>query len=661
MDSMRHRKDIQGLRALAVSLVVLSHAGLSTLSGGFIGVDVFFVLSGYLISGILFEEKLRTGTIRLVHFYSRRIRRLLPALIVMLGSVMWITPILLSDYEFREQTASLNYAATWTSNFFFTFSSNPYFSDLRERDLFLHTWSLSVEEQFYLLWPILIGVIAFIASVAAGTFSRWLLAALGALALGSFALSLFWTESNPLWSFYLMPTRIWEFALGAATYVWFFELRNDPSRQRLRILLKTYGAHFGVVGVGLIVGSAVAMHAAMAYPSYWALIPSLGTVLLLAAGEVTPECGASRILSHPTFVWLGDRSYSLYLWHWPVLTIGFAWGMQQYFSDVSLLLALSLAFAMTSYRWIEQPFRKFRLEQLSPVLVSFVGIVATAVLITSCYVQKHVDPRTIIARDIPTNSQSRPGVHAIYTSKCDSWYSDAEVRPCVFGAPDAPKTLVLISDSIGAQWSSLLPEIFVAPEWRIVVFIKSACPIVDEEIFYKRIGKTYKICSHWRNAVIDYLDYMHPDVIIFGSSAFYDFSPNQWTEGTARILSRLSAIANYVITIPGTPRLSFDGPGCLERRLSRSQQGDGLNPEVCSEPLIDQQPARVASFLKMAAGRYSNTYLLNLNDLVCPMGRCMAQDSNGVAVFLDQQHLTAQFVRSKAAEVNERLKSIAIH
>lgn len=657
---MRLRKDIQGLRALAVSLVVLSHAGFSIFAGGFIGVDVFFVLSGYLISGILFEEQHRTGSIRLANFYSRRIRRLLPALVVMLGTVMWITPRLLSDYEFREQTASLNYAATWTSNFFFSFSSNPYFSELRERDLFLHTWSLSIEEQFYLLWPVLILIIASLASITTGSFKRWLLVTLGALAMASFAVSQYWAESNPLWSFYLMPSRIWEFALGAGTYIWIFESGNHQLRQGILISLKANGGYLGIGGVALIVGSAIAMHAEMSYPSYWAVIPSLGAVLVIVAGELAPAKGASRILSRQAFVWLGDRSYSLYLWHWPILNMGFAWGMQQNISDISVLVTLSLIFAMMSYRWIEQPFRKFRLQQLSPGLVNSFGIIVTVALITTCYAQKRIDPDTITAREIGTHHKFQPSAHAIYTNECDSWFADAEVHPCVIGTPNAPKTLAIIGDSIGTQWVSLLPAIYTAPEWRIVVFIKSSCPIVDEDFFYRRIGKTYKICSHWRNSVIEYLDHVRPDVIFVGSSAFYGFSPTQWTEGTSRILSRLSSISEYVVVIAGTPRLSFNGPGCLERQLSRSSQANELNPDACSEPLIDQQSARVAGFLSTAVSRFSNTHLLNLNDLVCPRAQCMAQDSNGLAVFVDQQHLTAQFVRSKAPEVAERLKNISI-
>lgn len=637
--------------------MVLSHTGLSSFAGGFIGVDVFFVLSGFLISGMLLEEMDRTGSIRLADFYSRRIRRLLPALLVMLGTVMWFTPRLLSDYEFREQTGSLIYAATWTSNFLFALSSNPYFAELRERDLFLHTWSLGIEEQFYLLWPILILALALFARSTASNFRKWVYFSLCLLAVGSFALTQYWTASSPLWAFYLMPSRIWEFALGALAYIWLFETGNDRQHRTIQPLLKSRWVYIGYGGLMLILGSAVAMGTDTAYPSYRAAIPALGTVLLLVAGELAPEQGASRLLAHPALVWLGDRSYSLYLWHWPVLNIGFAWGMQQYFSEVSLLVALSLLFAMTSYRWVEQPFRKFRLHQLSPALVNSLGILATGALITSCYFQKQIDPSTIATREIAAHHQTNASSHAIYRSECDSWITDAQVHPCVMGASNAPKTLVILGDSVGTQWASLLPEIYTSPEWKIVVFIKSACPIVDEEIFYSRIGKTYRVCSQWRNSVIEYLQHLHPEMILVGSSAFYNYSPSQWIEGTTRILSRLTSIARHVVIIAGTPKLSFHGPGCLDRETAKSGKTTPA-PDMCSEPLIDRQPERVASFLEAAASRFHNTHLLNLNDLVCPREKCMAQQASGLTVFADQQHLTAQYVRAQAPLVARRMAAI---
>ncbi|UHD19028.1 hypothetical protein LT988_02165 [Thiocapsa bogorovii] len=155
---------------------------------------------------------------------------------------------------------------------------------------------------------------------------------------------------------------------------------------------------------------------------------------------------------------------------------------------------------------------------------------------------------------------------------CDAWYHHADVEPCIFGPDDAPRTVVLVGDSILAQWFSMVPALFPAPAWRIVVLTKSACAMVDEDYFYPRIGQVYTVCNEWRDAVLEEIERIRPDVVITGSAATYDFTEAQWIEGSARVFSRLSKAAATVIVIPGTPSLPFDGPGCVARSLSADGQ-----------------------------------------------------------------------------------------
>lgn len=654
------RPDLQGLRAIAITLVVLAHAGMPGLSGGFIGVDVFFVLSGYLISGLLVREYLGNGRIRLLGFIARRLKRLLPALLVMLGLVMLAGSVLLSGHEFTEQTASVAYAATWTSNLFFTFTTFDYFAELHLRDLFLHTWSLGVEEQFYLVWPSLaILLITLVKSVHGGR-GGWnlLLAAIGVLFIGSLALSLYWSAKAPLWAFYLMPSRIWQFSLGAGVFVW-LEFRRRQSIGAAEGEPPRWWAGMGFVGIVLVIGSAVFLHPQMVYPGGWALLPSVGTAMVIAAGHHKSAHGIAGILSHPAMVWIGDRSYSWYLWHWPLLMLGFAWGLAGNPTAVPALVLLALGFATLSYRWVELPLWKGRLSRLAPVRSVAFSVLAIGVA-TSTLSQANLMFEDTVDRGAQLAVSARMDMPRIYGTGCDTWYTDATVRPCVIGDSDAEKTVVLFGDSIGAQWYSVLPEIFTTPDWRLVVLTKSACAIVDEDYFYDLAGGVYEVCADWRNQALDELETLKPDVVIVGSSSRYGFSEQQWLGGTQRVFDRLSRISGHVIVIPGTPQLSFDGPGCLERWLARNESGADSDKSVCRERSTNQAALSVAGYIERVAGAFENIGVLDLNDLVCPDGYCAARNTQGLVVYRDQQHLTASFVRAQAPVVRERLQDLGL-
>lgn len=239
-------------------------------SGGFVGVDVFFVLSGYLITGLLIREYTSYGTIQLAGFFAQRLKRLLPALLVMLSLVVLISSVLLSSHEAREQSASVIYAGTWTSNLFFAFSTLDYFSELQTRDLFLHTWSLGVEEQFYLVWPLLLLFTLTLMTRYLGRTRHHaqLLLVLSLFFVGSLGLSWYWTRTQPVWSFYLMPSRIWQFSLGAGVFVWFHCRCQGVESANPKGLSRLYGIGCEVIGLILIIGSAVLLHPNLTYPGF---------------------------------------------------------------------------------------------------------------------------------------------------------------------------------------------------------------------------------------------------------------------------------------------------------------------------------------------------------------------------------------------------------
>jgi len=655
MATLTYRPDIQGLRAAAILLVVLAHAEISFFSGGFIGVDVFFVISGYLITGLLVREYAQTESIKLAKFIARRLKRLLPTLLVMISLVVLISPLLISSYEFKEQLASATYATTWTSNLFFAFSKLNYFADVQTRDLFLHTWSLGVEEQFYLAWPLLLLLTLTLLTQRVGhsNHRRSLLIVLSFMFTFSLGLSWYWSAEHPLWSFYLMPSRIWQFALGAIVFVW-FEYKNTKT------LAPEWATRCGISGLILIIGSAILLYPNMSYPGFLALLPSLGAALIIAAGNQENFQDVNRGLSNPILTWIGDRSYSWYIWHWPVLLLGFSLGVQHPIGIMGLVI-LSLLLAIISYHCIELPFWKGRLSHSPPVrgiLLSSLAIIVGVVGIQnySTYVDQNTNKQAVqFAR------KARHDLPVIYKFGCDAWYANADVRPCLIGNPDALKTVVLLADSIGAQWFSLLPEIFRAPGWRVVILTKSSCPMVDEDFFYDRIGKVYSVCSEWRNAALNYLSTLQPDVVIIGSAATYEFSKEQWIEGSARIFARLSTVSDHVIVVSGTPQLSFDGPSCLEKQHTDSALKRFLSNRLsCSEALTITQTTDVADYLEQAAQRFPKVSQLNLNEEVCPGRHCAAQNPNGLVVFRDQQHLTDSFVRTQVPEALIKLEKLGL-
>jgi hypothetical protein len=256
------------------------------------------------------------------------------------------------------------------------------------------------------------------------------------------------------------------------------------------------------------------------------------------------------------------------------------------------------------------------------------------------------------------SAQWRDDVPMIYDMPCDTWYHDAQVQPCAVGPLDAPKTVVMLGDSIGAQWFSMVPAIFPAPEWLTVILTKSACPLVDENFFYARIGKMYDVCVEWRGAALAWLEQRKPEVIIAGSAITYEFTETQWIEGSARVFERLSRAAKSVAVIPGTPILGFDGPGCVAQRLTPA---GGFDPTECAAAQDRLARAEtVALYLAQAASRFQNVHLLRLNDLVCPASICAARNQAGLVVFRDSQHLTDSFVRSVIPSIEQRIVNLGI-
>ncbi|WP_372835997.1 acyltransferase family protein [Puniceibacterium confluentis] len=354
-----YHPEIDGLRAVAVLAVVLYHFGLPILDGGFVGVDIFFVISGYLIGGILWREYWDRGTLNLWRFYIRRFRRLAPAFFVMALVTTLVGWALMLPFEFREYGKTLIASVVYLSNVYF-YRGAGYFDSASDQKPLLHTWSLSVEEQFYVFLPLVILLLA--------RHGALLLPVLTAVCAASFAASALFSDTMPVAAFYLFPFRAWELLSGVVLAIW-MQRRERPA---LRSVPMSW------LGLLFVFAAVVAIQPGPGFPGVQALLPVAGTLLILA--NLSAPSAVNRWLRHPVPVFFGLISYSLYLWHWPVLVLSL-YLRGQYANPVepAVWMALSVGLAYLSWRYIEQPVRQA--SRLSGVSVLGTAALASSVLL----------------------------------------------------------------------------------------------------------------------------------------------------------------------------------------------------------------------------------------------------------------------------------------
>jgi len=646
-----YRADIEGLRAIAILLVVAAHAGVPWLAGGFVGVDVFFVLSGYLITGLLLREIDSTGGLRFANFYARRLRRLLPGLLLMLVCTSALAVIMLAPGEQVAQAMAAATASVWLSNIHFAFAKLDYFSPGAASNLFLHTWSLGVEEQFYLIWPALM-VWALGAWRGHGGRSRRLKVVMVVIFAASLFASLRLTDTASQMAFYLMPLRAWQFAAGALIWLHFGSSRTADANSAAPAVNGPLLNWLGWLGLGLIVVSGIWFDANVVYPGWRAMLPALGAAAVIAAGTLGGARGVSRTLSWRPLQALGRVSYSWYLWHWPILLLG----RSLFPIDSPLyrfgLVVLSLLLAILSYRLVESPIRR----QARWVVRPGVTIAAAAALMlvanALCISWSNAATTWIKSPARRHYAMERADAPIIYRMGCDDWFHSDRVRICAFGPEDARHTAVLMGDSIGAQWFPAVAEVFNRPGWRLLVLTKSSCPMVDKTIFYPLIGRSYVECTTWRAHALQQVAALRPDIVILGSASVYGFDRSQWVEGTARLLKVISGVTGHIYILRGTPDLPFDGPSCLASQSWLPWLH--LRQNTCQASSYSLHGNRVYQALQQASQRFGNVTVLDLNDAICPNGMCDAE-RKGKVVFRDSQHMTATFADSLSGELAHQL------
>ncbi len=648
-----HRLDIQGLRAIAVLMVVVFHAGLPA-PGGFIGVDVFFVISGFVITAMLMREWSREGRIRLGRFYVRRFARLGPALAVTVGAVMLGSFLFLAPFGGQETASKTGLGALLLSaNFVIENTTGNYFDAAADNNPLLNLWSLSVEEQFYLVFPLIL-------------LAGWVLAAnrrrlhVGPVAVVSvvgglsLVLALSGAAGFPvpgiseyLVGFYGPVTRVWEFAAGALLAL---------AGTRLVVSSPRVALPMGVVGAGLLAGSLLLIDGTAAYPGPWTVVPVLGTVLLMAAGSAPTV--VNKALSSAPMVWIGDRSYSIYLWHWPIIVFArLNWSA----SIPVLVLAAAVSFlpAYASYRWVEQPVR----ARGTAGRKAFVRLVATT-----------MGPPLLLAgalgyaadRDLWNDSVRNYRAmiqtpHASNSANCNST-SQWKAENCTWNEDASGPPIYLVGDSNADHFSEGLIEASTALSRPLTVRLEDGCSYIQgESTLTDRDWR--ERCNQYPVTAQEYLVGADKGLVVIANaygdfreafagdrSRLIDISGNaSETELYSRLTDTVQALKEaghdvlLVQTVPhwgSTGALNWQACTTLKILSSGCQQVMPIDEVQGRQGAIAEVVAEVASA--------TDSGLQDFTEEICPEGFCSAVSPDGLVRYRDGVHITIDQSRALA-------------
>ncbi len=544
MIAKERNPQIQALRALAALLVLIYHA--KWLDGGYIGVDIFYVISGFLITGILVRELDSKNTISLVAFYARRTKRLLPASFLVIFAT-GIAGFIFLPASMRETFGKdLIAASTYVSNFLFALWENDYQNLNSTPSPFIHFWSLAVEEQFYLFWPFFILILFRIGK------RRAVLYGVIATLVLSFLFSLYLTERAPIWAFYILPTRAWELAAGALL-VFLPELKRARPLLALTALI--------TLGAGTII-----FNETTPFPGTAALVPVIATVLLLASRHQWPPF-IDAIAKSRTTQWLGAISYPLYLWHWPVLVIPAIYiGKELGTLQITLLLALTVILAGLTHRFVEAPLRDAKVSQLNVFKFAALATSVSVIVGGLTYLQ-HSNTITI-SETVEISLDQVRSKPKINEDGCHIHIRQTVSPRCEYGDTSSKQTIVLYGDSHAAQWFPALDLIGKKRGIKIISLTKSACPSAE---VIKELSSQYDVkdCQAFRDSSVARINKIKPlAVIMTGMQPFTapysdESARSWWLAGETKVFNRIKSATKFPIYLTDTPLPQVDIPDCL--------------------------------------------------------------------------------------------------
>ena len=625
----RLRADLQGMRAIAVLAVIFYHFKLGIASGGFVGVDVFFVLSGFFITRLLYRDMAKHGHIRLGRFWANRAKRLLPNGLLTIICVIAATAALLPAYRFPNVAENARAAAAFFANFHFQTRAVDYFHLDDPASPLLHYWSLAIEEQFYLVLPLLMAALAL---VFRGRRPAALLSMLVLAIVVSFTLSLVAIEESQPAAFYFPWNRAWQLAAGGFVGMLF------ESRERVPALMRGLAALAGFAGV---LASITLYSDYLLYPGLWASAPTFATVAViygLDAGRVAAPL--SRFLGSRPMAWIGDLSYSLYLWHWPVSIFAAELWPQGGVVFIAGGLAATVLLSALAYYLVERPVHYMQLPDRDiwrPLVAGAAGVGLTVAAASVLPLLVPPANAEMTARIAEASADRGPN----YGNGCHLDLKVTEQPACRFGHIGGPR-VVLFGDSHAAQWFAPLEKAATEAGWELDVWTKTSCPTADIEIWYPGTRAVYLECDAWRAARWNELRANPPALVVIGNfNNYYGWihdesrsgpadratSERLWREGMLRTSARLAAIDVQVLEMRDTPRMYASYRDCLSK-------GDW---NACTRPRHEALSGMESP--RTDTPRYT---VLDLSDVLCSAATCPAAIDEMIA-YHDSHHMRAKF------------------
>ena len=656
------RGDIQGLRAIAVLLVLLWHAGLSALPGGYVGVDVFFVISGFLMTGLLFREASAEGKISLRNFYARRARRLLPASALVIIFVAVATRLFLPSVRWASVGHDLLASSLFGMNWRLSSQSTDYLvSTSGIASPLQHFWSLGVEEQFYFIWPILLLIFTLRARSRGKSLTPGVARLLAAVAIPSLIWSIYLSSSNPGSAYFVTTTRLWELAVGGAVAVFASRAHRIPMPLAVAV---------GWVGLAAAVAAGFIYNTSTTFPGYSALLPVLGTAAVIAVGPAAGKAGPVALLGVAPLRKLGDWSYSLYLWHWPLIVIATAkWGELSQLQGLAVI-AVSFLPALLAFYLVEEPARTGKLMRQTGHALKSGGIILAATS-TAALVFVLVSPTIPPAAVVSATSTQVIGAHVLAASPlgdpagvavdnpgvftpqpgqneggagCMATPSEDAIKTCDVGDLSSSVHAVLVGDSRADQWVPALEGVAKQRKWRLTLVTKAKCPYTSLSV----TSSFASSCKAWNTEVAAYLASERPAVIITSQAEYGVTTPTgalEWT-GSARAMAddmktnsgKLIAAGSKVFVLRSTPRPGINMGDCVS--------GNGGRLKKCAVPrskaLNNVGTAQIAAVKGLAGAS-----LIDLTNAICPDDPC-APVIGGVLVYIDNSHITRTYGLSLA-------------
>jgi peptidoglycan/LPS O-acetylase OafA/YrhL len=658
----RFLPEVQALRALAVALVVIYHLRPDVVPGGYIGVDVFFVISGFLITGHMLREVRTTGRLRLGHFWANRARRILPASLLVVAVVLLTTPILMPITDWaeisRQGLASVLYVQNWA----LVGNAVDYLASDTAATPFQHFWSLAVEEQFYILWPLVVLAAAVVAARSRRgprALTTALLVAFGLLVAASFAWNLISVADEDPAAYFATTTRLWELGAGGLLAV---TLRYTERFRLARSAL-------ALAGVGAIAVGAMTLTAETPFPGTAALLPVLGTVAVIAAGRTAGLGSLTWIVDRAPVQWLGNVSYSLYLWHFPIIVwfTEYADGEPTKLESLGLL-GLMLVAAGASYTFVEQPLRSTAwLKNHDPRSLGFAATaMAVACALTlvptaraaqverdwdalAASIEVSTEPGGIYGAhtaadgklDVFTNGTTaiRPNpitavddMEIALQSPCRSELSTETSKVCEYGDPTSDTVVALIGDSHARMLTTPLVNLAEERGWRLLGFFHNSCPFSYEERAWNADD-----CEALNTESMEQLRTAEPDAVItsyLGRNGFRDTDTGMepGIKGFADLWNDLHDLGAGVYVVKDVPEAKNKSQACVAENYE--------NPERCA---INRDRAMVRrDLVDKAAELAPHATVIDFTDFYCGPAKCHQVVGN-VLVYRDRGHITNTF------------------